>query len=281
MRSILIVLSEWGYWGEELMAPLDLFDGANYRVDFVTPLGKRPLALPVSMDPTFADPPLGKVVVSPEMADRVRFIEDPKNARLAHPKNLTEWFPANPYPSSPNYLREREEYFRQLDERKDEIADKYDALLLVGGSGPLMDMANNFRVKDLIRCFYELDKPIAAECYGVACLAFTNISEDDGRPIIYGKHVTGHPRPYDYAEGSAFWDRERNNYLETRFPTIPLQLVLELAVGPEGRFHGNVGKEVSVIVDYPFITGRSTGDSEMTGRKLMEVLDLDLRRYGW
>ena len=29
-RKILVVLSEWGYWGEELIGPLDVFSSANY-----------------------------------------------------------------------------------------------------------------------------------------------------------------------------------------------------------------------------------------------------------
>jgi hypothetical protein len=29
MYRILIVLSEWGYWGEELVAPLAVFDAKN------------------------------------------------------------------------------------------------------------------------------------------------------------------------------------------------------------------------------------------------------------
>jgi hypothetical protein len=37
----------------------------------------------------------------------------------------------------------------------------------------------------------------------------------------------------------------------------------------------------SVIVDYPFVTGRSTPDSFLSGDKLVEVLESGLRRYGW
>jgi putative intracellular protease/amidase len=289
-KRILVMLSEWGYWGEELIGPLEVLDAAGDATTFVTAKGRRPVALPASVDATFVDPPLGRVVVSAEMAAKVRAMDDPSNARLSTPINLSAWFPANPYPSSARYLREREAYFRALDTRKEEIGKTYDALLLVGGSGPLVDMVNNYRVKDLIRCFYELGKPIAAECYAVTCLAFTQFSEDDNRPIVWGKHVTGHPKPYDYQEGSAFWNRDLRDemgkssggWVVTEFPSIPLQLVLELAVGPEGRFHGNVGREVSVVVDHPFITGRSTGDSYATGEHLRRVLeDPSYRRFGW
>ncbi len=61
----------------------------------------------------------------------------------------------------------------------------------------------------------------------------------------------------------------------------PLEFILRDAVGPEGEFIGNVGKTISAVVDYPFITGRSTGDSYKTGELLVEVLENGLRRYGW
>jgi len=287
-NRILIVLSEWGFWGEELIGPLERFDAAHYETTILTPKGRRPLALPASKDATFVDPPLGKPVVSPEMARKTAAIDDPSNPRLCSPINLSDWFPKNPYASSASYLREREAYFKALEQRKREINDHYDAVLVVGGSGAMSDLSNNYRLKDLLRCFFELGKPIAAQCYGVACLAFTCFSEDDGRPIIWGKCVAGHPRLYDYQEGWGCWDRDRlkpdgtkGDWIVTDFPAIPLQLVLELAVGPQGRFYGNVGKETSVIVDYPFVTGRSTADGYLTGQKIVEVLETGLRRWGW
>jgi putative intracellular protease/amidase len=290
-KKILIALSEWGYWGEELVGPLDVFDNAGYETTFVTPTGARPAALPVSKDHTFVDPPLGKCVVAKDVAAKVTAIDSPSNDRLSRPISLCDWFPNDPYLSSANYLREREAYFDALDQRKEEISRRFDAILLVGGSGAVIDMMNNYRVHDLVRCFYELGKPIGAECYSITCLAFTLVSEDDPRPIVWGKNVTGHPRPYDYTTGFGFWPPDRvvanleaanRDYIVSDFPLIPHQLVMELAVGPEGRFHGNVGKELSVIVDYPFITGRSVADSSGTGEQFKKVLeDKSYCRYGW
>lgn len=281
-KRVLVVISEFGYWGEELVGPLETLDSAKYQLDFVTPTGLRPIAIPVSYNPSFVDPPLGKPVVSQIMAEKVKALEDPENTRLANPINLNAWFPIEPYESSANYLMEKESYYNSLADRKNEIKDKYDAILIVGGSGPMIDLANNPRVHDLVRCFYELGKPIAAECYGVTCLAFTEISPgNDNHPVIWGKHVTGHPHPHDYNEGTAVWDRTTNSYFTTRFATIKLQMLLTNAVGPDGGFYGNVGRGISALVDYPFITGRSTPDSYMTGQKLIEVLENDLVRYGW
>ncbi len=275
MKKILTVLSEWGYWGEELVGPLEAFDVEGYHVDFATPTGKRPVALPPSMDPYFIDPPLGKTVVSEEMAEKVKILDNPNNPRLDNPIVLSKWLPDRPYWSSPKILREMEAYYQALEEVQKDL-EQYDAILIVGGSGPIIDLANNHRVHDLILSFYKMGKPIAAECYGVTCLAFAR-DLGDRKSIIWGKHVTGHCKEYDYLDGTGFVGTDLN----MGPPPYPLEYILRDATGPDGQYHGNVGKSISVIVDHPFITGRSTPDSYMTGQKLVEVLEKGLTRYGW
>lgn len=275
MKKVLIVLSEWGYWGEELIAPLEVLDAAGYQIDFATPTGKRPVALPPSMDPTFVDPPLGRPVVADEMAEKVKQIDDPRNSRLDAPITLAEWFPNRPYWSTEKAIREWEAYYNAVDEAQADL-EQYDALLIVGGSGPIVDLANNHRVHDLILGFYKLGKPIAAECYGVACLAFAR-DFNERKSIIRGKHVTGHCKEYDYLDGTGFVGSDIN----MGPPPYPLEYILSDATAPDGGYHGNFGKEISVIVDYPFVTGRSTADSRTTGEKLVEVLEKGLKRYGW
>lgn len=273
-KRILIILSEWGYWGEELIGPLETFDKAGYQIDFATPNGKRAHALPPSMDPSYIDPPLGRGVTSAEVAQKVRDVE--ASTRLDHPLSLSDMLPERPYFSSSNYVRDMEQYYKALDQAKEQLGRKYDAILLVGGSGPILDMANNQRVHDLILAFRDLNKPIGAECYGVACLAFARDLEDR-KSIIWGKHVTGHCKEYDYKDGTGFLNTDIN----IGPPPYPLEYILRDATGPDGRYHGNVGKETSVIVDYPFITGRSTPDSYLTGEKMVEVLENGLQRWGW
>ncbi|MDP8929131.1 MAG: type 1 glutamine amidotransferase domain-containing protein [Actinomycetota bacterium] len=274
MKKILTVLSEWGYWGEELVGPLHHYDHAGYEVSFATPKGRKPPALPPSMDPDYFDPPLGRRVTSPEMAQRTRDINS--SDRLADPLNLSEWFPERPYFSESDFLRKLEAYNNALDKAQDEAVHTYDSVLLVGGSGPIVDMANNQRLHDLILAFYKAGKPIAAECYGVTCLAFAR-EPDHRKSIIWGKHVTGHPLEYDYKDGTGFVGTD----FDMGPPPYPLEYILRDAVGPQGRYHGNVGREISVIVDYPFVTGRSTADSMTTGEKHVEVLEKGLARYGW
>lgn len=56
-KKILVILSEWGYWGEELVGPYDVLLNAGYEFDFATAQGRKPVALPPSMDETYINPP--------------------------------------------------------------------------------------------------------------------------------------------------------------------------------------------------------------------------------
>jgi putative intracellular protease/amidase len=272
-KTILIILSEYGYWGEELLGPLVEFDRQGYESVFATPTGRRAHALPPSLDPGYVDPPLGRPVTTAEVAVAARELDE--STRLDNPVSLADWIPERPYQSEPNPLRSQESYYREL-AAVDEDIRQYDALVVVGGSGPIVDLANNGRVHELILSFVRADKPILALCYGVAALAFAR-DWDDRESIVRGKHVTGHCKEYDYKDGTGFLGVDFN----MGPPPYPLEYILRDATAPDGRFHGNVGREFSVIVDYPFVTARSTPDSFLGGSKLVEVLESDLRRFGW
>jgi putative intracellular protease/amidase len=272
-RKILICISEWGYWGEELIGPLDVFQEKGYETVFMTPTGEKPCALPVSMDPSFFDVPLDKPVVDEYYARRTREVEN--SDLLNNPINLSAWFPERPYFSRSDFAHRLEEYYNIRDERWKEL-DEYDALVLPGGSGALVDMANNQRLHDVVLGFVHNDKPIVAECYGVTCLAFAR-DWTDRKSIIWGKHVTGHALEYDYKDGTGFIKSDLN----FGPPFYPLELILRDAVGPDGQYHGGVGRTMSTVLDYPYLTGRSTQDSRLCGELLVEVLENGLRRYGW
>ena len=93
-------------------------------------------------------------------------------------------------------------------------------------------MANNHRVHDLILAFLKLGKPIGAECYGVTCLAFAR-DLADRKSIIWGKHVTGHCKEYDYKDGTGFMGTDFN----MGPPPYPLEYILRDATGPDGGYH--------------------------------------------
>jgi len=274
MKKILAVLSEWGYWGEELVGPLEVLDAKGYETLFVTPRGKRPHALPPSMEAGYFDPPLDKVVTDEYYAKKTREID--ASTRLDRPINLSEWFPERPYFNSPNFGHELEKYYTLREKCWQEL-EEYDALLMPGGSGPMVDMVNNQRLHDVILGFYNQNKLIAAECYSVACLAFAR-EWTERKSIIWGKHVTGHALEYDYKDGTGFLPTADIDFGP---PFYPLEFILRDTVGPDGQYHGGVGQRLSTILDYPFLTGRSTQDSRLVGELMVKVLEQGLRRYGW
>jgi len=267
------VLSEYGYWGEELIGPFKILAKAGYEFVFATPKGNRPKVIPVSMDSDYVDPPLGKPVTTKEIAQEVK--ETDESSILDNPVNLSVLIPERPYLSADKYLRKLENYYSEL-KKVDVYTEQFSALLLVGGSGPILDMGNNQQLHDLILAFYRADKLIVAECYGVTCLAFARDIRNR-KSIIKGKHVTGHPKEYDYLHGYGYVN------VEGIFdgPPYPLEYLLADAVGESGEFHGNVGGETSVILDYPFLTGRSIESSYLTGEIMVKCLEEGLKRFGW
>jgi putative intracellular protease/amidase len=275
-KTILCCLSEWGYWGEELVGPYDVLIEHGYQVDFMTPTGKKPPALPPSMQAGYVDPPLDKVVTDDHFAQRTCNIQN--SNLLDNPISLAQWFPQMPYFNSAGFGHGLEDYYNQRNACWQQL-DKYDALLLPGGSGPMVDMVNNERLHDVILGFLANGKLIAAECYCVTCLAFAR-DWTDRKSIIAGKHVTGHAREYDYKDGTGF---AYPAVAGVNFgpPFYPLEYILRDAVGPDGQYHGGVGHTISTILDYPFLTGRSTQDSQLVGELMVQVLEKGIRRYGW
>lgn len=273
-KKILAIVSEYGYWGVELVGPLEKLEQAGYEVEFMSVHGKKPVALPPSFDTTYVDPPLGMCVTTPIAAKKV--IDFEATNRLDHCLSMVDYIPERPYYSHPEFLRALEAYYVQVKKSQDELTSKYDGILLVGGSGPIVDMVNNQRLHEILLGFKKADKVISAICYGVAVLAFAR-DFNERISIIKDKHVTGHCIEYDYHDGTGFMGTDFN----MGPPPYVLEYVLTDAVGMNGQYHGNFGKETSVVVDYPFITARSLQCSFEFGDKLVDMLENGLTRYGW
>lgn len=273
-KKILVIISNFGYWGVELTGPLVKLENAGYSYDIATPKGKDPIALPPSYDTEFFDPPLGIQVTTPEDADQV--IEWKDNPKLKNPINISDLMPDRPYFSADKFLREWEKYWEDLKQVQYNLTNDYAGIMLVGGSGPIIDVVNNFRVHDMILAFHKKNKPIAAICYGVAALIFAR-DFNERLSIIYGKNVTGHCIEYDYKDGTGFVGTDLN----MGPAPYTLEYILRDAVGEFGQYHGNFGKKTSVIVDYPFITARSLQCSHEFGEQVVNVLENNLTRYGW
>jgi putative intracellular protease/amidase len=78
-------------------------------------------------------------------------------------------------------------------------ADDYDALLAIGGQGPMYTFHGNGAVQALLRDFYEGGKPIGVICHATCTLLQTRLS--DGRLLVEGKTWTGFANSEeDYAD---------------------------------------------------------------------------------
>src|SRR5258708_12861698 len=163
-KKVLIGVSENGFWIEELLKPLDRLNEAGIEYDFLVPTGKHvPFPDGASLSDTYVDPPLGRPVTAKDLAERGKKTD--WEALFANHIALSDFMPLRPYLSSGgNYLEALEKYY--VDRAKGwERLDAYDALLLAGGSGPVVDMANNNRLHDVILPFSYRNHPTPPNPY--------------------------------------------------------------------------------------------------------------------
>lgn len=71
-KKVLAILSEYGYWGIELVGPFRKLEKAGYTIDFKTPNHNKAKALQPSYDTTFIDAPLGVEVTTQSNAKMVK-----------------------------------------------------------------------------------------------------------------------------------------------------------------------------------------------------------------
>lgn len=246
--NVVVLASNVGLWAEELQAPWDALRNAGHRLTLATHLGKKPLPLVISMDADFSDPFQHYHVNPPEVVARTR------------------------------ELLENGEWDRPI-KIQDARMEDYDAIVIVGGPGAALDLVGNPNVHDLLVTAYRSNKLMGALCYAVGAFVWARHPET-GKSIIYGKHVTAHPKQWDFKDDMAYqlWGATPDNAgtdLITRGFAFPLQVIVEDAVGPDGRvtsdFTANRDKPC-VAVDWPFVTALSVESSIAFGQQLVEIL---------
>ncbi|MFC3032044.1 DJ-1/PfpI family protein [Pseudoalteromonas fenneropenaei] len=121
-------------------------------------------------------------------------------------------------------------------------ASDYDAVFVVGGKGPMFDLADNTELQAIIRDVYERDQVVAAVCHGPAAL--TEVKLSDGSYLIKGKHVTG------------FTELEEQAFSKTWAAKFPFQLQSQL-IKNGARFEQDGLMLNQVVVDGNLITGQN------------------------
>lgn len=250
-KRVLLVAPNYGGWGEEQQAPWDAFNKAGFEVTLATPRGKKPLPFEISVDPDFVDPLQNYHTNPPGVCKRVKELVD------GH-----EW-----------------ENAIKIDDAN--MAD-YDCIALTCGPGAILDVNSRHHLHEMILEAIKDDKIVGALCYSVAALLFTRDPDNDYKSVVWGKHITAHPRSWDFhtdLDHSGLYgitpDNQPTNVVTPGF-LYPLQDLARDAVGPDGKVEDadNANREnPSVIYDHPFITGCSVESSIEYGRKIVEVLN--------
>lgn len=248
-KRVLIVASNNGVWNEELQAPWDILKAAGHQLTLATPFGKKPLPLQASVDPDFVDPVQKYKVNTPEACRRMKEL-------IAGP----EW-------DAPLKIA-------------DARMDDYDALVMVGGLGADLDLANNPALHQLILDGIYAGKLICAICFSVGALVFTRDPRNNYKSVVYGRKITAHPRDWDFKTDvtydlyAASADNRGTDLVSPGF-VLPLQDMAIDAVGEAGKVISDpaTSREMPcVIYDHPFITGCSVESSIAYGEKIAEVL---------
>lgn len=257
--KVLFVIPEHGYWASELTLPDRVFRTAGYEVDYVTPRGNRPFVYPVSLDTTFKDQAWNAAQVSDGEAALGELYNDrttEDGQRLNSPRNLDAWLPPTPRPHDGEEAREA--FREKLAEGLREAAD-YAAIIIVGGAGAYMDLGGNTSVRPLIQLMTELERPVAAICYGVSVLIQATDPETSV-PLVWGRLVTGHSEQDDYTDYTADVVAEGEYGPNYGSAVFTLEQMIKQYTGPDGGFLSKNGTPYMAVADGPFISARTTPD---------------------
>ncbi len=134
-------------------------------------------------------------------------------------------------------------------------AKDFDAIFLPGGHGTMFDLPKDEKLQELLRDFYETDKPVAAVCHGPSGLVGATLS--NGEPLVAGKRV------------NAFTDREeKDTTLDQYMPFLLETKIRELGA----TFVAAPNWSVHVEVDGNLITGQNPQSTVAVAQEFIKKL---------
>jgi putative intracellular protease/amidase len=143
-----------GFWAAELTHAYKLFTEEGYDVTIASPKGGK-----VEVD-NLSDP-RDSSGYSKEDVISLQFLQDKKfNTVLENTKKVSD-----------------------LEE------DDFDAIVVVGGQGPMFTFKTETDLQDIFLDFYNKGKISAALCHGTSLLLY--LKNNDNNPIIHGRKMTG------------------------------------------------------------------------------------------
>lgn len=131
----------------------------------------------------------------------------------------------------------------------------YNAVLLVGGHGPMWDFVNNPELAGIVRTIYERRGVVSAVCHGPAGLLGVKLS--NGRDLIEGRRLTSFTAEEEHAR---------------QYDTI-VPFELEGALKKAGAiFEEAPVFESRVVIDGQLITGQNPASAKALGEALVKAL---------
>lgn len=137
----------------------------------------------------------------------------------------------------------------------DLIPNAYDAVFFPGGHGPLWDLAEDPDSIHLIEHFAAGGRPIGAVCHAPA--VFRRTKAADGRPLVFGRNVTGFTNTEEAAAGLT--------------DVVPF-LVEDMLVANGGVYSKGADWAPHVVVDGNLVTGQNPASSKAAAEALLKLL---------
>jgi putative intracellular protease/amidase len=169
------------------------------------------------------------------------------------------WTPYDAYdekdPAQKEFLQSKA--FRRLNRSRklcEVDAADYDAILMPGGLGPMVDIARNPEVQNAVVRAWSTGKIVSAVCHGPCSLLGVDLG--DGVPFVRGKKLTSFSKKeeYDYAREDVAFE-------------------LEDALKAEGAEYSSTANwQAKVVVDGRLITGQNPASAGPLAKELLAAL---------
>lgn len=160
-------------------------------------------------------------------------------------KNPTQW----------DYTKK---YLDNTVKLSDVNCEKYDAIFIPGGHGPMFDLAKDELLGKIVSYFYNNHKIVSAVCHGPAGLI--NAKTQTGEPIVKGMQVT------------CFTNEEEKIVQKDKL----MPFLLESKLRQLGAYF-NAAKpwEENVIVDENLITGQNPDSAKKLAKTVLKKLKIN------
>ncbi|WVO17352.1 hypothetical protein L204_105044 [Cryptococcus depauperatus] len=148
---------------------------------------------------------------------------------------------------------------RETKKVEDVKASDYEAIFVIGGHGPLMDLAKSKEFAKLVEDFYAAKKPVAAVCHGPGALVLAN-DPATSKSIVSGASVTGF-----------------SNSEEAQTPYNDFVNILPFSLEDKlkelgGKYEKTEDWGVKVLWDKGILTGQNPASAGPLADKLKEIL---------